>query len=137
MNRHLCLHPEFLGLLVACFATAALAQSSSAVGPKETTASSRVARMTFDKTGNRYGTTAGGGGTSAACPAVQGCGTVFKLTRATNGWAESIVYRFKGSPADGFQPFSPVLLAGPAIFGTTTIGGTVTPNSYGTVFQNK
>src|SRR5262249_28456775 len=68
-----------------------------------------MARMTFDKSGNLYGTTVGGGLTAATCSATQGCGTVFKLTRTAKGFSEQVVYRFKGLPSDGFQVFSPVL----------------------------
>jgi uncharacterized repeat protein (TIGR03803 family) len=95
-----------------------------------------VARMVFDKAGNLYGSTEEGGG-AAACSVYQGCGTIFKLTRGAAGWSEKVLYSFQGQPTDGSFPLSPPFLAGSAIFGTTSSGGTVVPSSYGTVFEIK
>ena len=96
-----------------------------------------LGRMTFDKTGNLYGTTLGGGGTASICSFDQGCGTVFKLTHGTTGWSELVVHRFQGPTSDGSYPQSTLLLAGQRIFGTTWEGGTLSPSSYGTVFEIK
>jgi hypothetical protein len=93
-----------------------------------------VARMTLDKAGNLYGTTLGGGGTSAICPVDQGCGMVFKLTRGASGWSEQVVHRFQGAPTDGSYPLSALLLAGETIYGTTNEGGI---DYYGTAFEIK
>jgi uncharacterized repeat protein (TIGR03803 family) len=93
--------------------------------------------LTFDATGNLYGTTNGGGiETNPYCS--QGCGTVFKLTPASSGWTESVVYTFGGPLNDGGQPYAGVILdSAGKIYGTTTMGGI---NGYeylsgGTVFQ--
>ena len=94
-----------------------------------------LGRMTLDKSGNLYGTTVGGGMTSDYCTPWQGCGTVFKLTHPSNGWSKLILHRFHAPPADGYFPSSALLLSGQAIYSTTTEGGTVSQDSYGTVFQ--
>ncbi len=94
-----------------------------------------LGRMTLDKLGNLYGTTVGGGITSNYCTPWQGCGTVFKLTHASNGWSKLILHRFHAPPTDGYFPSSALLISGQAIYSTTTVGGTVSQDSYGTVFQ--
>lgn len=68
-----------------------------------------------DAAGDLYGTTIAGG--NAACA----CGTIFKLTPAGSGYAESILYSFKGS--DGNDPrAAPVADAGGTLYGTTFSG---------------
>src|SRR5579864_8322046 len=52
------------------------------------------ASLVFDKAGNLYGTTGGGGYMGGVC-SNGGCGTVFKLTPTSNGWTESVLYRFR------------------------------------------
>jgi uncharacterized repeat protein (TIGR03803 family) len=84
-----------------------------------------------DKTGNLYGTTANGGGTS--CYQGDGCGTVFKL--APDG-TETVLYAFAGG-SDGATPETALIRdkAG-GLYGTTTYGGTGSfENGYGVVFQ--
>ena len=50
----------------------------------------------FDKSGNLYGTTSGGG--------AYGYGTVYKLSRDSDGsWTETILHSFSGAP-DGAYP---------------------------------
>jgi uncharacterized repeat protein (TIGR03803 family) len=69
--------------------------------------------------GNLYGTTATGGAPSTTCP--QGCGTVFKVTPAG---AETVLYSFGSSPADGRGPSGALVLASDGNFyGTTASGG--------------
>ncbi|HSZ01526.1 MAG TPA: choice-of-anchor tandem repeat GloVer-containing protein [Terriglobales bacterium] len=77
--------------------------------------------LLFDKSGNLYGTTAGGG---ESC--LGGfCGTTFKLTRTSAGrWVHSVLYDF-AKPQDGFEPITGVVsdIAG-NLYGTTATGGT-------------
>ena len=78
------------------------------------------ATLAWDSTGNLYGTTVSGGG-STACGG--GCGVVFQLTPSSGGWTESVLYRFTGG-TDGRVPYAGVALdtAG-NIYGATTGGG--------------
>ena len=62
------------------------------------------ARLTFDASGNLYGTTNFGGSANCAL----GCGTVFKLTPGSSGWTETVLYTFTGGE-DGREPSARVL----------------------------
>lgn len=88
-----------------------------------------AAGVIADRSGNLYGTTTGGGGSSE-------CGTVFELSRATGGaWTEKILYSFTG--ADGCNPYAGLVLDGKGnLYGTTYTGG-VGPciNGCGLVFE--
>lgn len=68
--------------------------------------------VTFDATGNLYGTTYAGG--------LTGDGIVFKLTPATSSWDYAIIHEFSGL---GARPLTPILLD-PAghLYGTTWTG---------------
>jgi uncharacterized repeat protein (TIGR03803 family) len=92
--------------------------------------------LIFDAAGNLYGTTSFGG--SSNC--TQGCGTVFKLTPASGGWSESVLYTFTGG-ADGREPYSRLQFdAAGNLYGTTLLGGnigTVCTTGCGTVFELK
>jgi len=84
--------------------------------------------VVFDKSGNLYGTTVGGG-TGSSCDG--GCGTVFKLSPSGSGWNESVIYSFAGGN-DGFGPGGPLILDKKGnLYGTTPDGGT---HSDGTVY---
>jgi uncharacterized repeat protein (TIGR03803 family) len=74
----------------------------------------------FDKSGNLYGTTRGGGG---SCDG-EFCGVVFKLTRSRRGdWQETVVYGFL-EPANGFYPSSGMVFDKVGnLYGTTAQGG--------------
>jgi len=85
--------------------------------------------LVFDAAGNLYGTTQQGGNT--------GYGTVFKLTRRSNGtWAETVLHNFHGP--DGLDPGglapSAALVFDRAgnLFGTTFSGGV---HGAGVVFE--
>lgn len=69
-----------------------------------------------DASGNLYGVTAGGG--SPNCGSF-GCGTVFRLTRTSSGWIESVLYTFTGA-ADGANPDSLVADSRGNLYGATT-----------------
>jgi uncharacterized repeat protein (TIGR03803 family) len=84
--------------------------------------------LTFDVSGNLYGTTASGG--------TWNDGTGFELTRTSSGWSETVLYSFQGG-ADGKSPDSTLVIdeAG-NFYGTTSAGGTGSCiNGCGTVFQ--
>jgi uncharacterized repeat protein (TIGR03803 family) len=79
--------------------------------------------LVFDSAGNIYGTTYSGGTFVR--------GTVFKLTRTSNGWSESLLYSFSGGN-DGEFPENGVTFDNAGnLYGTTSAGG----NGYGTVFE--
>lgn len=92
------------------------------------------AGLAIDLAGNLYGTTVYGG--VEGCTSTAGCGTVFRLTKGSNGvWSEQVLHSFY---SDGIYPNGPVTLdqAG-NVYGTTYYGGS-SPNCYpgcGTVFK--
>ena len=92
------------------------------------------AGLIFDPAGNLYGTTNFGG--SGNCSL--GCGTVFKLTPASGGWTETVLYTFTGG-TDGREPYARLLFDAPGnLYGTTLLGGnigTVCSSGCGTVFK--
>jgi uncharacterized repeat protein (TIGR03803 family) len=100
------------------------------------------AGLTFDASGNLYGTTYEGGG-GMGCNG-SGCGSVFRLkptAASTEGtWTETILHGFPSFSYDGFFPYAGVTLdhAG-NIYGTTWGGGIASSdcNIYGcgTVFE--
>ncbi len=91
--------------------------------------------LTFDQSGNIYGTTGAGGSA--------GMGTVYMLTpnHGSQGWSETVLYSFHGGTSDGANPFAGVVLdAAGNVYGTTSQGGSagmgtvymLTPQSDGT-----
>ena len=62
-----------------------------------------------------------GGGSNTNCGTF-GCGTVFKLTRTTSGWTESVLYNFTGA-SDGANPRSLVRDSEGNLYGAATSGG--------------
>src|SRR5271165_4874194 len=62
--------------------------------------------VVFDKAGNLYGMTSGGGDLS--CAPGYGCGMVFQLTPSGSGWTESDVYSFENG-SDGAYPLGGVI----------------------------
>ncbi len=86
------------------------------------------AGLTMDRTGNLYGTAAGGGG--------GGAGTVFKMTHKNGGWLFTPLYSFAGGN-DGGNPYARVIF-GPdgSLYGTTFAGGGCSSGGHcGTVFN--
>ena len=82
------------------------------------------AGLIFDKNGNLYGTTVGGG--------TYTYGTVFELTpQAGGGWTEKVLYSF-GNGTDGHNPGGLIMDAAGNLYGTTNRGGTY---GAGTVFE--
>lgn len=81
------------------------------------------ASLLRDTGGNLYGTTTGGGISTAECQ--EGAGTVFKMEQADGSWTEILLYSFSCTGADGMFPYGSLIagLAG-SLYGTTTGGGT-------------
>lgn len=79
-----------------------------------------IGNVVFDKAGNLYGTTFGGGGT--ACEF--GCGVVFELSPNSIGsWTYTVLYRFTGG-SDGADPYAGLAIdAAGNLYGTATFGG--------------
>ncbi len=83
------------------------------------------AGLAFNAAGNLYGTAVQGG--SPACSG--GCGVVFKLTRTSAGWCETVVRKFLGLAKN---PLAPVIFDGKGnLYGTTSSGST----NFGVVFE--
>jgi uncharacterized repeat protein (TIGR03803 family) len=71
--------------------------------------------VAFDKAGNLYATTYGGG--------TKGFGTVFELTRSGNKWVENIVYEFTGESDGGYLYYGVIVDAKSNLYGVTYGGG--------------
>jgi uncharacterized repeat protein (TIGR03803 family) len=85
-----------------------------------------TADVIFDKAGNLYGTTTGGG--------TQGLGVVFELTPTSAGWTETVLHSFAGG-IDGQNPYAGLVIDPfGSLYGTTYGGGAY---GVGTVFQVK
>jgi uncharacterized repeat protein (TIGR03803 family) len=87
--------------------------------------------LIIDAAGNLYGTTNAGGG-------AVGCGTVFELTRARDGWKHQVLYSFGNSSNDGCGPTAGLVFDSAGnLYGTTARGGPSNcyGDSCGTVFK--
>lgn len=95
-----------------------------------------VGDLVFDRSGNLYGTTAGGG--TGSCQV--GCGTVFELSPNGNGaWTKTTLHSFQGGAGDGASPDSALLIDSAGnLYGTTAVGGSYycySKPTCGTVFE--
>jgi len=91
------------------------------------------AGLVFDRAGNLYGTTTGGGG-SANCNF--GCGTIFRLSHSSSDWTEQVLHRFRGP--DGSDPISSLTFDSKGnLYGATRSGGLLTGGGvgWGTIFR--
>jgi len=77
------------------------------------------AGVTFDASGNLYGTTLYGGDVNCG----GGCGTIFKLSLVAGTWQESVLHIFEGDTHDGRNAYSGLTYDGQALYGTTRYGG--------------
>lgn len=86
------------------------------------------ASVTFDASGNLFGTTISGGAYDGAW------GTVFTLKPGAKGhWSEKVIHNFEYNGTDGYNPRSNVIFDRfDNLYGTTVVGGTTTN---GTVFE--
>jgi uncharacterized repeat protein (TIGR03803 family) len=84
-----------------------------------------LAGLTFDQAGNLYGTAGGG---------PNGWGAVYQLSPSSNGnWTEQVLYSFSSKGPGGYSAQSEVVLDNAGnIYGTTTLGGNLECNIYGT-----
>jgi len=81
------------------------------------------APLTFDQSGNIYGTTPQGGQYNT--------GAVFEVTPSGGGWTESVLHSFSDGN-DGGYPYGGVILdAAGNLYGTTGLGG----NCCGTIYE--
>jgi uncharacterized repeat protein (TIGR03803 family) len=76
-----------------------------------------VGALVFDREGNLYGATSGGGSHNA--------GTIFELIPGQGGWAEKLLYTFTGSVSgpDGDIPAGGVVIEDGKLLGATESGG--------------
>jgi uncharacterized repeat protein (TIGR03803 family) len=79
--------------------------------------------LSFDATGNLYGTTYGNGSAPCIPPSPVDCGTVFRLTPTSGEWTYSTVHRFGSSLGDGVRPQSGVYVDGNGNLFTMTAKG--------------
>lgn len=99
-----------------------------------------AAGLIMDKDGNFYGTARDGGplDNGYICTAffLQGCGTVFKMTKQGTAWVVTPLFLFDG--LDGGYPMAPVTI-GPngVLYGSTAFGGRCqsSPFGCGTIFS--
>ena len=92
--------------------------------------------LSFGSDGSLYGATSSGGYLGGGCGSL-GCGTIFKLTRASCGgaictWAKSVLFDFSGS--NGNSPGGVVFDHAGNLYGTTALGGSW---NLGTLFKLK
>jgi uncharacterized repeat protein (TIGR03803 family) len=95
------------GTETVLYSFCSLAKCTDGYGP--------VAGLTFDQSGNLYGTTFKGGASNQ--------GTVFKLTPNGGSWKESVLHNFTGGN-DGSEPVAGLIFdtAG-SLYSTTYLGG--------------
>jgi uncharacterized repeat protein (TIGR03803 family) len=84
--------------------------------------------VVFDKQGNLYGATTGGGPSTCA-PFGSECGTVFQLSppaQKGGSWTETLIYQFQGKGSnDGSVPNGGLIIdAAGNLYGVTAYGGT-------------
>lgn len=96
--------------------------------------------VTFDHSGNLYGTAEFGGDSSCVLTS-SGCGTVFKLVPSGGSWTESVLYSFTNGP-DGSRPYAGLTFdTSGNIYGTNFLGagagcdGVFPSPGCGTVFK--
>jgi len=77
--------------------------------------------VTFDVSGNLYGTTIGGGGWMSGC-IESGCGAAYEISPSIGGWSTSMIYSFANGSTN--LPWSGVIVDSSGnLYGTTNGGG--------------
>lgn len=132
------LWPLFLTCILCLMTRAALAQTETVLytftGGSD--GGSPYGGLVMDRDGNLYGTTIEYGGGPCTF-GYTGCGTVFELTPENGAWTFHVLYAFQGG-YDGANPAGTLALdAHGNLYGTTTVGGSLTDFGYGTVFELK
>jgi len=91
------------------------------------------AGLTMDRAGNLYGTANNGGRLTGSC-APYGCGTVFRLSPTSSGWAFSNLHSFGGG-TDGQSPNAGVIFGTDgSLYGSTAGGGVVWPSLHAAAY---
>ncbi len=93
--------------------------------------------LVMDSSGNLYGATEIGGGSTNTC--VYGCGTLFELVYSppsppstTGSYTETVLYSFPTSSGDGLVPNAALIIdSSDNLYGVTTNGGYTTPSGGG------
>ncbi len=81
--------------------------------------------VTFDNSGNLYGTTIEGG--------TNGFGTVFELSpQVGGGWTEQVLYSFNGTDGSGFLTNGVIVDSSGKLYGVASFGGSY---GYGVVYE--
>lgn len=94
-----------------------------------------VSQLTFDASGNLYGTTSTGG------TSIRNAGTLFELSHGTKGWTETVLYSFCSSGQGDACPDGAEPLAGATfdksgnLYGTTKLGGSQKYQGRGIVYK--
>jgi uncharacterized repeat protein (TIGR03803 family) len=90
-------------------------------GPSNRDGAGPTTGVVFDRSGNLYGTTAGGG--PNLCGSYHNCGVVYKLSPGKHGgWKETRLYDFAQN-AGGFDPQAIAIDSAGNLYGTTMEGG--------------
>jgi uncharacterized repeat protein (TIGR03803 family) len=81
-------------------------------------------RLIFDQAGDLFGGTYNGGGGLNNLFCANGCGTTYKLHPANGKWTETVLHRFTGKGADGWNPSGGLAFDKTGnLWGTTAFGG--------------
>ena len=127
-------------VLLFCISTLAAAQKEATVHnfKSGTDGAFPTSSLIADSSGNLYGTTSEGGGSTncSSGKTAVGCGTVYELTPPGNGvntWTETILYAFQGGKTDGAGPNAALIFDGTGnLYGTTNGDG---QNNNGVIFE--
>lgn len=90
--------------------------------------------VTFDKSGNLFGTTQQGGLYLCTERRIS-CGTIYQLTPSGSVWNETVLYQFQGRSDGAFPDTALAVDSAGALYGTTTYSGGLNPRYGGVVFQ--